>query len=426
MGRNYIFEDIEFYDYINDCVPYFIGFFLLENLLSIILKKKDLYLFKDSFSSLSTGLSTIIWEKIVPSTFLASIEFVIVLYIWRYHRLIDIAEDNKIASIICFLSVDFGYYWFHRLAHEVNYMWATHVTHHSSEKYNLTTALRQSVFQIYTSWVFYLPLGLFIPPQMYMFHKQFNTIYQYWIHTKYIGKLGPLEWIINTPSHHRVHHARNPRYIDRNYAGTLIIWDRMFGTFIEEEEEVFYGLVHPLGSHDPTWCQIHHWYEMYQQAKQYPAWGDKIRVYLNGPGWHPGTARLGDVNEIPMPTKEDIPERLGQPLPALLNSYVFVHFMLISIASLAVLAIYEHSLGYYKTGAVMVYLYLSLTCFGAIFDRKRFAMLAELIRLVMFIGCTWEIQSSVVQYMRLFYFISAGWMIANNISSSTFKTIKKD
>jgi alkylglycerol monooxygenase len=172
--------------------------------------------------------------------------------------------------------MDLGYYWFHRMGHgksknlnhsivlisflylEVNLFWATHQTHHSSEYYNLSTALRQGVLQTYFSWIFYLPLALLIPPQIFLIHSQMNLLYQFWIHTDVISNLGPFEYILNTPSHHRVHHGRNPYCIDKNYGGVFIIWDRLFGTFAAERknEEIAYGLIHPIKTFDPLETQV--------------------------------------------------------------------------------------------------------------------------------------------------------------------------
>lgn len=140
--------------------------------------------------------------------------------------------------------------------------------HHSSEEYNLSTALRQGFVQSLISWIFYLPFAFFFPVPLFSFHKQFNTLYQFWIHTRAIGKLGPLEWILNTPSHHRVHHGKNPKYIDKNYGGTLIIFDRIFGTFEPEQEEVVYGITHKINTWDPIWHQIHQWYEIWEACKK--------------------------------------------------------------------------------------------------------------------------------------------------------------
>ena len=151
--------------------------------------------------------------------------------------------------------------FFHRFSRssvEVNLFWAAHQTHHSAENYNLSTALRQGAVQGYFSWIFYLPLALFVPPQIFLVHAQMNLLYQFWIHTDVIGNLGPFEYILNTPSHHRVHHGRNPYCIDKNYAGVFIIWDRLFGTFAaeRENEQIAYGLIHPIKTFDPIDSQV--------------------------------------------------------------------------------------------------------------------------------------------------------------------------
>jgi alkylglycerol monooxygenase len=159
---------------------------------------------------------------------------------------------NKKTSIIRLILVLFFPY------SEVNLFWSTHQAHHSAESYNLSTALRQGVLQNYFSWMFYLPLALIIPPQIFLIHSQMNLLYQFWIHTDIISNLGPFEYILNTPSHHRVHHGRNPYCIDKNYGGVLIIWDRLFGTFAaeRENEEIAYGLIHPINTFDPLDTQV--------------------------------------------------------------------------------------------------------------------------------------------------------------------------
>jgi len=150
-----------------------------------------------------------------------------------------------------------------------------------------------------TSIPFHWPLALFFSPQMYLLHKQLNTLYQFWIHTELVGHLGPIEWIMNTPRHHSVHHARNRDYIDKNYAGVFIIWDRLFGTFIECDEPPVYGLVHPLNSWSQFWVQNHHIWHVVTTFRSTKGIRDKLRVLFYGPGWHKGTGRLGNVLEIP-------------------------------------------------------------------------------------------------------------------------------
>ncbi|XP_038542543.1 alkylglycerol monooxygenase isoform X2 [Vulpes vulpes] len=238
-------------DYVKQATPFFISLMLLELVISWILKGKPPGRLDDALTSISAG----VFSRL-PSLFSRSIELTTYIYVWENYRLINLPWDSPWTWYLTFLGVDFGYYWFHRMAHEVNIMWAGHQTHHSSEDYNLSTALRQSVLQIYTSWMFYSPLALFIPPSVYAVHLQFNLLYQFWIHTEVINNLGPLELIINTPSHHRVHHGRNRYCIDKNYAGVLIIWDRIFGTFEAENEKVVYGLTHPINTFEPFQVQV--------------------------------------------------------------------------------------------------------------------------------------------------------------------------
>ncbi len=191
------------------------------------LVERDVYRLADSVTDLSCGILQQVVEVFLKTALFAG-------YAWLFaaHRLFDVPMDAAWAWAACFVGQDFLYYWFHRWSHEVGAGWAAHVVHHQSEEYNLTVALRQGALQPAFSWVFYLPLAVLgFPPAMFLAVSSFNTLYQFWIHTRLIGRLGPLEWVLNTPSHHRVHHGRNPRYIDRNHGGTLIVWDRLFGTF---------------------------------------------------------------------------------------------------------------------------------------------------------------------------------------------------
>ncbi|KYQ91885.1 SUR2-type hydroxylase/desaturase catalytic region-containing protein [Tieghemostelium lacteum] len=427
--------DIEFHDYINDCIPFFALFVLLEVIIgTFVLKKKKYYDLPDTLSSVGTGLSTIVWRRIVTLPILASIEFIVAIYVNQHYALIKVSEDSKLAWIICFICIDFAYYLFHRSSHEINFIWATHVTHHSSEKYNLSTALRQSVWQIYTSWIFFVPIGLFIPPKIYFFHKQFNTIYQFWIHTQLIPKLGPIEWIFNTPSHHRVHHGRNPKYLDKNYAGTLIIWDRLFGTFKEEEDNdpVYYGLVHPLKSNDPTWSQFHHWVEMYEHSKEYSSYREKLMVFLMGPGWKKGEkSRFGDYSKLPIPSSKDDAERDSKSLGLVMNMYLFSHYLFTSIVALTMLAAYEEVLGSVTVTITFIYLYLSLISFGSMFDRKYYSHLLESSRILMFLGYTWSLEYPYMYIVRILYFLSLLYIIndrylnlikSTNIQKKNIKT----
>jgi len=189
---------------------------------------------------------------------------------------------------IAFLGVDFFYYWFHRASHEVNFLWAAHIVHHQSEEYNLSVALRQSAVQQFLGAPFYWPLALLgVPPMMFLALDAFDTLYQFWIHTRTIGRMGFLEGIFNTPSNHRVHHGSNAKYIDRNHGGVLIVWDRLFGTYQREEEEPAYGVTRPLANWNPLWANLQYWAELVGVARRTRRWRDKLLIFLKSPGWRP-------------------------------------------------------------------------------------------------------------------------------------------
>ncbi|MCA9684087.1 MAG: sterol desaturase family protein, partial [Myxococcales bacterium] len=183
--------------------------------------------------------------------------------------------------VFALIALDFLYYWFHRWSHEVNFLWASHIVHHQSEEYNLTVALRQSAFQgLFSIWL-YLPLALVgVPPLVYVFSSQINTIYQFWIHTRLVKRMGPLEWVLNTPSHHRVHHGADPLYLDRNYAGMLIVWDRWFGSFQEEREEPTYGTTKPLAHWNPLWANFDYWATLIREARSMPRLRDRLQIWF--------------------------------------------------------------------------------------------------------------------------------------------------
>jgi sterol desaturase/sphingolipid hydroxylase (fatty acid hydroxylase superfamily) len=210
---------------------------------------------------------------------------------------------------------DLKYYWVHRFGHRVRWFWASHVNHHSSQHYNLSTALRQSWTGFLTlGFVFALPLVLIgFHPVMIAICGGFNLIYQFWIHTEAIGKMPRwFEAVMNTPSHHRVHHATNPRYLDRNYAGVFIVWDRMFGTFEPErpeEERIRYGIVKQLGSFNLLWAVFHEWIGIVQDMRRAP-WRHKLGYLLREPGWtHDGSRETSDMIRARWRERKDRSER---------------------------------------------------------------------------------------------------------------------
>src|SRR4029078_7461883 len=259
-------------NYVVLAVPVFFLLICLELVITRI-QEKDYYTLTDSVADLGCGLVSQLVEVALKTSLFAGY-----LFLYAHARLFAMPNHCLAAWAGGLLGVDFLYYWFHRKSHEVNAFWAAHVVHHSSEEYNLAVALRQGAFQSSFSWIFYLPLAVIgFPPLMFLTVSSVDSLYQFWIHTRAIGKLGPLEWILNTPSNHRVHHGRNPKYIDRNHGGILIVWDRLFGTYQKEEEEPAYGITTPLESWNPVWANLHYWVELGRKARRATRWADKVR-----------------------------------------------------------------------------------------------------------------------------------------------------
>ncbi len=338
------------------------------------IQERDYYRLSDSLNDLSCG----ILQQLIEA-FLKTALFAGYVFLFEHYRLFT-APYAPWAWVACFVGVDFFYYWFHRTSHEVNAVWATHVVHHQSEEFNLTVALRQGAFQGAFSWVFYLPLAILgFPPLMFLTLTSINTLYQFWIHTRAIGNLGPLEWVLNTPSNHRVHHGRNPKYIDRNHGGTLIVWDRLFGTYQAEEEEVAYGITTPLSSWNPVWANLHYWVELWQKAKRAARPLDKLRMFLKPPGWLP--ADLGGFQPAPDVAGQPL-RRYETPVPAGLAAYILAQFGLVLLGS-SVLLFAQNRLPGVFLGAAAVMVALSLVALGGLFERKRWALWMEAARLVL-------------------------------------------
>ena len=215
---------------------------------------------------------------------------------------------------------DLAYYAFHRSAHRVRWFWASHVIHHSSQHYNLSTALRQTWTGFFSlAFLFRLPLFLIgFPPAMVFFVAGLNLIYQFWIHTEVIGRMPRwFEAVMNTPSHHRVHHATNPRYLDRNYAGVFIIWDRLFRTFEPERDDdrPRYGIVHQLGSFNLLWAAFHEWIAIARDLRAAP-WGAKLGYLWRPPGWsHDGSRDTSETLKARWMRREETRRPLETTMP---------------------------------------------------------------------------------------------------------------
>ncbi|MGR5092947.1 sterol desaturase family protein [Vibrio maritimus] len=211
--------------------------------------------------------------------------FIAKLYLFVFGWKLFNIEMSLSMFLLLMLLQDFFYYWFHRASHRVSWMWAAHVVHHSSENMNFSTAFRQSLmYPLAGMWLFWMPLIIIgFEPKWVVFVVLLNLGLQFFVHTQWIRKLGPLEWVFNTPSHHRVHHGVNAQYIDKNYAGVLIVWDRLFGTFEPEVETVRYGISKPVNSFNPLIVTFAEWRELVGAMKKETNWYERAKVALRPP-----------------------------------------------------------------------------------------------------------------------------------------------
>jgi sterol desaturase/sphingolipid hydroxylase (fatty acid hydroxylase superfamily) len=209
---------------------------------------------------------------------------------FEHVALARLPADTLWVWVFALVFYDFCYYWLHRAGHRVAVLWAAHAVHHQSEDYNLSTALRQTSSGFLLGWIFYLPMAVAgVPPLVFGVVALVDLLYQYWVHTQQIGRLGWFDRWFCSPSNHRVHHAVNDKYMDKNYGGILIVWDRLFGSFIEEDagEPCVYGTRSPLRSFNPLWANLQVYADLVQDSWRARAWGDKLRVWFKPPGWRP-------------------------------------------------------------------------------------------------------------------------------------------
>ncbi len=359
-----------------------IPFFLLAIAIEYYIgrrQQRELYRFNDSIADLSCGVS-----QVVSEIFLKGLHLALYWWVFENYRLFTFAETDLTPWILAFLGVDFFYYWWHRLSHEVNFMWAIHVVHHQSEDYNLAVALRQATFSILTSRFFYLPLALMgVSPFILLVNLEISLIYQFWIHTQAIGKMPPwFEAVMNTPAHHRVHHAVNPQYIDRNHAAILIIWDKLFGTFEEEREQPVFGITKPLKSFNPIWANFHYWLELFELAAQTPRFSDKIKLFFMPPGWKP--AELGGPEHAP-PVDPARVVKYDPKVPKTIRRYIGLQFLLVAPAA-PILMEAGKVLSPLNLLLPTLLVFLTVITWSGMMERKRWAVPLEVTRLILLVA----------------------------------------
>lgn len=270
---------------IYSAIPAFLVTMILEAWVSKRWKLRG-YEGRDTAASLTMGVGNLVISAAINGL---RVPLMDVLY---RHRLFDLG-DGWIVWVTAFFAEDFTYYWFHRGSHEVRFLWAAHVNHHSSQRYNLSTALRQSWTTPFTTLLFYWPLPVLgFHPLIIFTASSISLLYQYWLHTECIDRMGRFEWLFNTPSHHRVHHGTNLEYLDRNHAGILICWDRFFGTFEPEAAPVRYGLTKNLETFNPWTIAFHEWAAIWRDVRNATTWRARLGYIFAPPGWSPDGSSL--------------------------------------------------------------------------------------------------------------------------------------
>ncbi|SLN22041.1 Fatty acid hydroxylase superfamily protein [Roseivivax jejudonensis] len=287
--------DMSYPDVVSWAVPVFIALILIELVWIVTQRRGGRYETRDALTSLVMGAG-----NVASGIVLGFVAYGFFMALWAITPL-DLGTSVWVVAL-CFVLDDLRYYWVHRFGHRIRWVWASHVNHHSSQHYNLTTALRQTWTGTFTfMMVVRAPLILLgFHPAMVLFCGGLNLIYQFWIHTEAIGRLPRwFEAVMNTPSHHRVHHGRNPRYLDANYAGVFIVWDRLFGTFVPEcdDERVDYGLVRNLGTFNPIRVAFHEWVAIFRDVTQPGLTARQRLMYaVAPPGWsHDGSRETSDM-----------------------------------------------------------------------------------------------------------------------------------
>ena len=361
-------------------------FFLLALIAELVVdwrKGSGFYRSNDAINSLSAGiLSTSIgyFTKILPliawGFVLRNFAVIDMPLSW-----FDLSLRGLALWLVAALAWDFCYYWFHRFSHEISVLWAAHAVHHQSEDYNLSTALRQTSTGFLFGWIFYLPLFVIgFPLEVLVTVNAASLVYQFWVHTQLIRRLGPFDRILVTPSNHRVHHAQNERYIDKNYGGILILWDRLFGTFEDEadDEPVLFGVRKPLANLNPFWANLQVYDYLLFDARKARRWRDKLGIWFRRTGWRPA-----DVEARYPKRRADLSrfQKFDPETPLAQRHYVMVQFVVAIVGALLISELYL------RRGATAVLipcvaLWLQLYTIGLLNEGRVHARRIELLRLV--------------------------------------------
>ncbi len=366
-------------------VPFFLAALLLELAVDRI-RQTGYYRSNDAINSLSAGIlseSSGYFTKLVQYTIWGFVLGKLALFEWQ-RSWFDASLQGILLWILAAVLWDFCYYWNHRLGHEISILWAAHAVHHQSEEYNLSTALRQTSSSFLFSWIFYVPLFLIgIPADVLVTVAAVNLIYQFWVHTRFVNRLGVLDRIFVTPSNHRVHHAQNERYIDKNYGGIFVLWDRIFGTFSEEsdDEPVIFGVRKPLANWNPFWANFQVYNYLLFDARKARRWQDKIGVWFRRTGWRPADVEAA----FPKPPVDlDTFQKYDPQLSDIRRRYVIAQFFVVVATTLSIAEVFAMH-GAQVVLVPCLLLWANLYTLGLLNEGRPYAARFELARLFLIV-----------------------------------------
>ncbi|EZP69338.1 sterol desaturase family protein [Pseudomonas sivasensis] len=369
-------------DFVPYAVPFFIALIVVE-LLADRWRGQRNYRVADAINSLSTGVLSTTTGLLTKGVGLLTYAFAL-----KHLALIELPAQSVWTWVFAFVLYDFCYYWLHRMGHERNILWAAHSVHHQSEDYNLSTALRQTSTGFLLSWIFYLPLAVLgVPLVVFISVASLNLLYQFWVHTRHVPKLGWFEWFFVTPSNHRAHHAQNALYMDRNYGGVFILWDRLFGTFQEEDdnEPVVFGVTTPLASWNPLWANLQFYAQLWSDARRTESKWDKLRIWFMRTGWRPADVKA----KYPL-AKPDLSQfrKFDVPLDARQQVYIALQF-----AAYVGFGSYLMNFGEGLPATALIVgwgaMAFGLFTLGVALENRPWTLKAELVRLALNVPLVW-------------------------------------
>ena len=358
-------------NYILMAIPVFFVLIMLE-LAWTTYKKQDVYRLNDAVNSLAMGIMSRITQILY-----AAVPFSFYVYFYEDFALFE-WQSNVWTWLAAFVLYDFSYYWVHRIGHTMNISWASHVIHHSSEEYNLSTALRQTSVPNVIGWVFYIPLAFMgFPPEILVAVGSLNLLYQFWVHTQAIDQMPRwYEFIFVTPSNHRVHHAKNKMYVDKNFGG-VFLWDRLFGTFQPElkEEKVIFGISTQLASWNPVWGNLHFLAALCQDAWRTKSWKDKFTLWFRRTGYRPADVEA----KYPVVKSNQVVDKYDTPLTLSAKLYVIVQLTVISLGIIVMMHNIENLVmhQHFSIGLTLAFALYSL---GKVQEGNDNALLTELMK----------------------------------------------